>query len=119
MAGKKKVEEQEQRTLEEKFSELEELLEQLEAEDISLEDMVSRVLEGFEVEFLQNSPVSYHCNCSKTRVERALISMGQQELMSLADKEEATEVTCQFCDRVYRFTPEELKTLVENAVTKK
>ncbi len=88
-------------------------------EDISLEDMVSRVLEGFEVEFLQNSPVSYHCNCSKTRVEKALVSMGRQELMSLADKEEDTEVTCQFCDQVYRFTPEELKTLVENAVTKK
>ena len=38
MAGKKKTEEQEQRSLEENFSELEELLEQLEAEDISLED---------------------------------------------------------------------------------
>ena len=88
-------------------------------ENLTLEDMVRRVLDGFEIEFLQDTLVSYRCNCSKERVERALISMGRVELESLAEKDEDTEITCQFCDRVYRFTPESLKNLVDQASRKK
>lgn len=85
---------------------------------MTLEDIVHKVLDGFEVEFLLDKPVAYRCNCSRQRVERALISLGAKELSDLAQKKEDTEVTCQFCDEVYYFTPDELQNLIKWASTK-
>ena len=69
LAGKKKAEEQEQRTLEEKFSELEELLEQLEAEDISLEDAFTAYSKGMNV--------LKQCNEQIDRVEKQVMKLNE------------------------------------------
>ncbi len=80
----------------------------------TLEEIVKRVLEGFEPEFLSSEQTGYKCACSRSRVERALISMGRDELSKMADEQENSEVTCQFCDKVYNFTREELYGLLKN-----
>lgn len=85
---------------------------------MSLEDIVRAVLDGFEVQFLEESPVGYRCNCSEGKVTRALVSLGVQELNDMADEEKPTEITCQFCDHVYTFTPDELRALAQTASKK-
>ena len=57
-------------------------------------------------------PVEYRCYCNRDRVTRALISMGREELESLIQEQGQAELTCQFCDRVYPFTKEELEALL-------
>lgn len=78
----------------------------------SPEALLRAVLSDFEVELLETVPVSYKCYCTRDRVERALISMGVDELQSLLEEQGGCELTCQFCDRVYRFFREDLEALL-------
>ena len=82
------------------------------AED-GVDEAVRQVLRGLEYEMATRVPVVYRCNCSRERVEQALRSVGREELEDMAASGEETEVSCQFCDRVYRFTPEELRILAK------
>lgn len=77
--------------------------------------LLERVLEGQEPELLERRPVAYKCYCSRERVSRAIISMGKEEMQSLIEEQGGVELTCQFCDKVYRFTKEELQELLEEA----
>ena len=82
---------------------------------MTLEEIVSAVLDGFEVDFLQTDEIGYRCACSREKVERALISMGRKELADMAAEQEKSEVTCQFCDKIYEFTRDELNELLAHA----
>lgn len=73
------------------------------AEEISL-----KVLDGLNPNVLDELSAAYKCDCSKDRVERALISMGRDELRSMAEEQENTEVACHFCNKKYNFTSEEI-----------
>ena len=66
-----------------------------------LEAMMEKALCGFEPEVLECSQVQYACDCSRARVERALISLGKEELRRLAAEEPMAKVSCQFCNREY------------------
>lgn len=76
------------------------------------ESLLRAVLEGTQLEILEKHPVEYRCYCSRDRVTRALISMGRGELASLIEEQGQAELTCQFCDKVYRYTKEELEELL-------
>jgi len=84
------------------------------AEGLTPEEICKKVLPKFEMEVLERSTVGYRCNCSKERVERALISLGAKELEQMA-KDEQTEVNCTFCHKKYTFTPEEIRALAESS----
>lgn len=71
-------------------------------------DIALKVLEGLEPNILDDISVSYKCDCSRERVARALISMGRDELKSLAEEQETTEICCHFCDKKYYFMRSEL-----------
>lgn len=71
----------------------------------------NKVLTGFAPNILDISEVEYRCNCSKERVERALISVGREELAQMASEQEVTEVACHFCNKKYCFNSEELRVL--------
>ena len=58
--------------------------------------------------------MEYRCYCSRERVTRALISMGREELEALIKEQGKAELTCQFCDKVYDFTGEELQGLLNS-----
>lgn len=81
-------------------------------------ELLRQVLSDFDLEILETSPVEYRCYCSRERVSRALISMGREELEKLIQEQHGAELTCQFCDRVYRFTGEELQALLDEAAGK-
>ncbi len=84
---------------------------------LSPEDICRRVLGEFELDVLDASMPEYKCNCSRERVEAALISTGAQSLEKLS-KEENTEVCCQFCDKKYDFSGEDIKRLLKSAKEK-
>lgn len=76
------------------------------------EEICRHALREFELDVLDTAEPVYRCNCSKKRVEKALLSAGRDELLSMAE-DEKTEVCCRFCDKKYVFTPSELKKLAE------
>ena len=75
--------------------------------------IVSELLRGFSaVDYLATTELSFRCQCSKKRIEGVLLSLGREELESLAEDGHA-EVCCHFCGEKYQFSGEELKTLLE------
>ena len=76
------------------------------------ESLLRAVLSDFDLEVLETHPVEYRCSCSRDRVSRALISMGREELRSMIDEQGSAELTCQFCDAVYKYTKEDLEELL-------
>ena len=72
---------------------------------------------GMEPRILERTPISYTCTCSRERMEKALISMGEKDLMSLIDDEEGAELVCHFCHGKYFFTTEQLKAMLKEART--
>ncbi len=74
--------------------------------------LLREVLSDFELEVLDTHPVEYRCYCSRDRVERALISMGREELDAMIREQGQADLTCQFCDNIYHFTEDELCALL-------
>jgi len=77
------------------------------------EDILGQVCGDLGVVFLDTVEISYKCYCSRDRVEQALISLGRKELTEIMEEDKEFPVECQFCDAVYRFTPEDIKKLLE------
>ncbi len=76
------------------------------------EDIAMKVLDGLEPNILDSFDCEYRCDCSKKRVERALISLGREELTKMYEEEDSIEVCCHFCDKKYNFSKEEIKGLI-------
>ncbi len=70
------------------------------------------VLPGFEIGQLDEYDPVYRCDCSRERVERALISTGKQALTEMS-RDDSTEVKCHFCGKTYDFTGEDLLALAD------
>lgn len=75
------------------------------------EEIVAWALKDFQVELLDSTEAQYRCDCNRQRVERALISLGEDELLTMAAEQEQTEVKCHFCDQVYHFSAAEVRAL--------
>lgn len=78
------------------------------------EEICRHVLKCFELDVLDESNPTYKCYCSRERTEKALISVGKQGLTEMAE-DEMTEVCCQFCDKKYHFTSEQIRALISKA----
>ena len=85
---------------------------QLLSDGKSPENIAKMLLHGFECEILEQRTVKYYCNCSQERVERALISIGAEDLEQMANEQPIIEVDCHFCPKIYKFTPDEIRNLV-------
>ncbi|MCD8094559.1 MAG: Hsp33 family molecular chaperone HslO [Ruminococcus sp.] len=78
---------------------------------LSVQEIALKALDGLEPNVLDDFKVSYRCDCSKERTERMLISLGKSELKEMAN-DELTEVCCNFCDKKYTFTSDEINALI-------
>lgn len=76
------------------------------------EQILETVLEGMDVEYTDTLPANFHCNCSKERVEKALISIGRKDIKEMIDDGKPIEMHCHFCNTSYEFTVEELKDIL-------
>ena len=88
-------------------------------DDPDPEAMLRRALSDFELEILEKSPIEYRCYCSRERMERALISLGAEELQSMIDEQGSADLTCRFCDNVQHFSREDLEAMVRDILKKK
>ncbi len=79
-----------------------------------LEEVIRQVLKGLPYEILGEHPVSYRCYCSRERVSEALATLKPEDLREMAESGEETEVCCQFCDKVYLFSADDLLNLIGN-----
>lgn len=79
------------------------------------EDIVEQLLSDYEIEYFDNVPTKYMCDCSRDRTDRALISLGKDELTKIIEEDGKAEITCHFCDNIYKYTKEELEQLLESA----
>ena len=79
------------------------------------EQILEILLQGFDLEITDKSEVEFYCNCTKERVEKALISIGKKDLQELIDEGTPVEMNCHFCNTNYEFSVEELKALLDRS----
>ena len=80
--------------------------------------MAREILLGFDYEILMEYHPEYKCNCSKERMDKALISLGEAELNKLIDEQGSAELSCHFCATKYTYTKDQLIALVNEAKEK-
>ena len=76
------------------------------------EDILVELVGSFGLQISEKHEVSFACNCSKERIERALISIGPKDVREMIDEGRPVEVGCQFCGKKYRFDVEDLKRIL-------
>ena len=76
------------------------------------ESLLEKVLEGFDMQINEKMDTRFHCNCSKERVAKALISIGRKELNEMIQEGKPIEINCHFCNTNYNFTVEDLKEIL-------
>ena len=84
------------------------------AED-GLEAVFEQVLKSLPYHIVDEDEVGYRCYCSRERVADAILGVGADELESMINEGKPVEVSCQFCDTVYSFAPDELRKLLDDA----
>ncbi|MDD7076808.1 MAG: Hsp33 family molecular chaperone HslO [Lachnospiraceae bacterium] len=100
--------------LEKKLSEVTSVTSMLD-QGMTPEEILQELLGEFGLEIMDTIPTQYHCDCSKERIERALISIGKKDLQEMIDAGETIEVGCQFCNKKYHVTVEELRELLKKS----
>ncbi len=96
------------RRLEENIAKIRSVTAMLDGGD-SPEEMLSQVLLGMDIEITDTLPARFACSCSKERIEKALISIGREDIREMIEDGETIEVKCHFCNTAYYFTVDELK----------
>ena len=79
------------------------------------EEMLQMLLAGLDLVITEKMPCRYECNCSRERMERAIISIGKKDIEEMINDGEPIEVNCQFCGNSYHFSVEELKEMLKAA----
>jgi len=78
-------------------------------------EILGMLLQGFDYQILSKKEPTYRCDCSRYRVETALISLGKNELEKMIEEEDQTEVSCHYCNKKYHFSKEDIKMLLRLA----
>lgn len=75
---------------------------------LSVEDIIKNIFDGYDVSITDTLPMAYMCDCSKERVEKAVISLGRKELADMIQEGKPIEIVCDFCRTKYTFSTDEL-----------
>ena len=79
------------------------------------EEILTDILGEFGLEILKKMPVQFHCDCERSRVEKAIISIGKKEIQDMINEGREIEVNCQFCNKHYKFSVDELGDMLKKA----
>ena len=79
----------------------------------TIEEILEYIFEGMDLKILESIKPEYKCDCSRERVEKALISIGKAELQNLYDEGKEEEIVCNFCNKKYKFTKEDIGKLMD------
>ena len=83
------------------------------AKGMSILDICKTALDGFELEVLDENPVNYVCGCSREKLERYFMTMSDNDIRSMADEKGEAEAVCQFCNKKYVFTKDDLEAIIK------
>lgn len=102
------------RKLEEKIAGLPSITTLLEAENTP-ESILTTILGDMGLSILDTMDTSFYCNCTKERVEKAIVSIGKKEIQEMIDENETIEVNCHFCNSKYHFDVDDLKEIIKRS----
>ena len=100
--------------LEEKLGEITGITSLLDA-DMTPEMILEHVLGEFGLKIMDKIPTKYECNCTKERVEKAIVSIGKKDIQEMIDDNKPIEVNCHFCNTNYVFEVDELKEIIKRS----
>lgn len=86
------------------------------SDNMTVKEILEKVLEGYEPRILEECSIEYKCYCSRQRVESALASIGEEELFDIEKEGKPISITCQFCDKVYAFSVDDVKRIRSESV---
>jgi molecular chaperone Hsp33 len=84
-------------------------------QDYTPEMILEHLLGEFGIEIMDTLPTQFHCNCTKERVEKAIVSIGKKDIQEMIDDNEPIEVNCHFCNTHYNFSVDELKDILKRS----
>ncbi len=84
------------------------------AKGMSILDICKTALNGFEVEVLDESPVHYVCTCSRSKLENYFAGLSDEDIRDCIGENGVAEVNCQFCNKTYTFTKDDLENIIKN-----
>jgi molecular chaperone Hsp33 len=85
----------------------------LQLEAFELEDFLRALFRDMDYKQASTLEPEYLCDCSRERIEQALISIGESDLRDILEKDKRASVTCHFCNTTYEFDEAQLKDLLE------
>ena len=86
-----------------------------EVADVALDDLAKAWFDGLDMQIVGREDVAFQCDCSREKMEKALIALGREELRQLIDEDRGAELTCHFCRAAHRFTGADLEALLKRA----
>lgn len=84
-------------------------------QNMTPEMILDYVLGEFGLEIMDTMPTKFYCNCTKERVEKAIISIGKKEIQEMIEENKPIEVNCHFCNTHYTFEIEDLKKILNKS----
>ena len=99
-------------SLEEKLKNMDSVTNLLDAGNTP-EQLLELLLGDLGLEINDKIPTQYYCDCSRERVERAVMSLGKKDLQEMIDEARPVEITCQFCEKIYNFEIEDLEKMLK------
>lgn len=78
-------------------------------------DIAHTILADFDISILSKGEIKYKCSCSDEKVESVIISLGMQEINDIITEGEKTDITCQFCDKVYSYSTDDMIEILEKS----
>lgn len=82
------------------------------------ESILNLILGDMDLKIIDKIPTEYFCGCSRERVEKALLAIGEKDLQQLLEEDKKAELSCHFCNKVYNFDENDLKRLLDEAKKK-
>ncbi|WP_461205555.1 Hsp33 family molecular chaperone HslO [Clostridium sp. DL1XJH146] len=81
----------------------------------TIDDLVNFMFDDMDLKILEEIEPKFKCDCSREKVEKALISIGKDELQNMYDEGNEEEIKCHFCNESYKFSKDEIGELIEKA----
>ncbi|KMT22671.1 Hsp33 family molecular chaperone HslO [Clostridium cylindrosporum] len=85
------------------------------SEGKTAEDIINLLFDDMDLKIYETIEVNYECDCSRERVEKTLLSIGEAELNKIKEEEESINVECHFCEKEYKFTSDDIDELIKEA----
>jgi molecular chaperone Hsp33 len=83
------------------------------SKEMSIEEILNYIFEDMDLNILENMEPKFECDCSRERVEKALISIGRKDLEEIYSEGKDEEIKCHFCNSAYIFKNKDIGELLE------